>query len=272
MNLSRIITELRISLLESQLRRDRDALVDLCRKRGSQYAVLDASYTDDEDFLVIDGWRADEDAIDDPSIEVPGEVVAYIDTHSGRVVYVNPDARWDSQCQDLIQEKVRMIKTSIKPSVPVPVVVHYSFDSEVPVTFCDSFEAAQEYLKKDYEEEVRIQIEENGHVMNEDVWASHSDDWTYASIRIDTGNGEEPDLMEWSIGSVKTADTESASKTCLIATNIDWDCDDEDDAAVLPETVILPESVTEDDAVDYLTDKYEYCIKSLKTISAAKGW
>ena len=271
MNLSKIITELKISLLESQLRRDRDALVNLCRKRGSQYAVLDSSYTDDEDFLVIDGWRVDEDAVDDPSIEVPGEVVAYIDTRSGRVVYVNPDARWDQQCQDLIQERVSMIKTSIKPSVPV--VVHYSFDSEVPVSFFDSFEAAQEYLKKDYEEEFRIQIAENGHDLNEDIWVSHSDDWTYASIRIDAGTGEEPDLIEWSIGSVKNADkNESASKTCLIATDIAWDCDDEDDSAVLPETVILPESVTEDDAVDYLTDKYEYCIKSLKTISAAKGW
>ena len=48
-------------------------------------------------------------------------------------------------------------------------VTHYSFDSETPVWLFDTPEEASAELKKQFEEEVRIETEENGHVIGEDV-------------------------------------------------------------------------------------------------------
>ena len=79
-----------------------------------------------------------------------------------------------------------------------PLVTHYSFDTDVPVMLFDSEEKACAKLKQLFEEELRIQIEENGHVEGEDLEAKKSDDWTYASISIEFENTT--DVMDWTIG------------------------------------------------------------------------
>ena len=81
-----------------------------------------------------------------------------------------------------------------------PVVCHYSFDCDVPVTLYGSEEEAKQALREDYAEECRIQTEENGHEAKQDLNAKISDDGSYAEIMIDAGTGEEPDKIEWSIG------------------------------------------------------------------------
>lgn len=83
-----------------------------------------------------------------------------------------------------------------------PVVCHYSFDCDTPVVICATEEEAKQALRKDYEEERGIQIEENGHEEGCDLSAGISDDGTYAEILIDDGTGEDPYKIEWSIGKI----------------------------------------------------------------------
>jgi hypothetical protein len=59
------------------------------------------------------------------------------------------------------------------------VVFTYSFDPDCAVTICDSLKDAIAYLKQAFEEELRIETEEN----KWEVESYHNDDWTYAEIR-----------------------------------------------------------------------------------------
>ena len=83
----------------------------------------------------------------------------------------------------------------------VPLVIHYSFDSEVPVFLFDSEEAAIKKLKSQFDEELRIQTEENGHVLDADLETDVSPDGRWASIII--YYDDQKDVIEWSIGTVK---------------------------------------------------------------------
>jgi len=48
------------------------------------------------------------------------------------------------------------------------------------------------------------------------------------------------------------------------ATNIIWDTDGDNDALLnLPTEADLPDEVDDDDAADYLSDKYEFLIEAL---------
>lgn len=58
------------------------------------------------------------------------------------------------------------------------VLFTYNFDNDSSVYLFDDFESAQEFLKNAYNEEVRVETEENGW----DVDATHTDDWTFAKI------------------------------------------------------------------------------------------
>ncbi len=198
------IRELLILGKENTMLQQYAKLSDACRERGSQYANLESSYIDDNDFCHIDGWRVDAELIDDAEFEVSGSTIAYVDMRSGRVVYVDPDARWDAACQEMIKEVSEKAKSeSVKRSTMFPVTVHYSFDSEVPVYLFSSYEEATSFIKKDYEEERRIQIEENGHVEDCDFRSNISEDLSYAQMFINPKTGEEPDVIEWTIGTIK---------------------------------------------------------------------
>lgn len=60
----------------------------------------------------------------------------------------------------------------------VPVVTTYSFDSEVVVKLCDSYEEAVKYLEETAKEEARIDKEEDGW----DTEFFHTDEWDLANI------------------------------------------------------------------------------------------
>jgi len=76
------------------------------------------------------------------------------------------------------------------------VIFTYSFDNEVVVYLFDTFEEAQEFLKGSYEEEMRIDIEENG-------WDCHGyieEDYSYA--RIFNRFEDSTDVTTFRIGNV----------------------------------------------------------------------
>lgn len=85
----------------------------------------------------------------------------------------------------------------------IPLVLHYSFDSEVSVWLFGTEAEAKAELKRQFEEEKRIELEENKHVEGRDVIFKMSDDGTWASI-INNNFGDEPDdVTEWSVGNVR---------------------------------------------------------------------
>lgn len=85
------------------------------------------------------------------------------------------------------------------------VVVSFSFDEERPVWFFDTEEEAVAEIRKQFEEEKRIQIEELGQELERNIRCEITDDGTYAKIEIEyTRFGStEVDVMEWTIGDVK---------------------------------------------------------------------
>ena len=83
----------------------------------------------------------------------------------------------------------------------IPLVTHYSFDSEVPVFLFDTEKEALEELKSQFDEELRIQTEENEHVLGEDLEVDVSPDGRWASITI--YYDDQKDVVEWAIGTVR---------------------------------------------------------------------
>lgn len=83
-----------------------------------------------------------------------------------------------------------------------PLVIHHSFDPDVAVYLFDSEEAAKAKLKELFEEEKRIELEENGNIEGEDVKFDTTDDWSWASITNITHDGFADDVTEWCIGRI----------------------------------------------------------------------
>jgi hypothetical protein len=82
--------------------------------------------------------------------------------------------------------------------------VYYSFDSEMPVWLFDTKEEAKAELKRQFEEEKRIELDENGNVEDENVVFKMSDDEAWASIiNISDGNDSD-DVTEWNVSEVRT--------------------------------------------------------------------
>ena len=69
-----------------------------------RWAEIRIDYLDEEtNFWSVDAWKTTDDNED-------GRVIAYIDNHSGRVVYTDPLARIDKYAQEEIAAKVAEIK------------------------------------------------------------------------------------------------------------------------------------------------------------------
>lgn len=83
----------------------------------------------------------------------------------------------------------------------IPLVVHYSWDCEVPVYLFENEEDAKSELKRQFDEELRIATEENGHVVDEDLKTDFAEDGSWASIT--TYWDDQKDVMEWAIGTVR---------------------------------------------------------------------
>lgn len=79
---------------------------------------------------------------------------------------------------------------------------YYSFDSDMPVWMFATEEEARAELKRQFDEELRIQTEENEHVLGEDLETAYTDEWDFASISIDFENTK--DVMEWKVSQVRT--------------------------------------------------------------------
>lgn len=110
------------------------------------------------------------------------------------VLSMSQEGRFEAYTVFKIPEKCSVDKK-------VPLVTHYSFDSDTPVSLFDTEEEALKELKTQFEEELRIQIEENGHVQGEDLEAIISSDGAWASITI--YYDDQKDVIEWSIGSLQ---------------------------------------------------------------------
>ena len=66
------------------------------------------------------------------------------------------------------------------------VIFTYDFDTESDVTLFDDYDAAKQYLKESFNEELRIETEENEW---DDVETYMNDDETYGEIRHYTDDG-----------------------------------------------------------------------------------
>ncbi len=82
-----------------------------------------------------------------------------------------------------------------------PVVVHYSFDCEVPVYLFDNEDDACKEIRRQFEEEIRIEKEENKLTPVSDFVTNHSDDYSWAMIKV-YGNDEDA-VTEWTLGNLK---------------------------------------------------------------------
>ena len=79
-----------------------------------------------------------------------------------------------------------------------PVVTTYSWEKRPRVVLRNTLDEAEQYLKADFENERRIDIEENGFIPGENYEAKQ-EDADYAYIKIFRANGD-IDITEWSIG------------------------------------------------------------------------
>lgn len=79
------------------------------------------------------------------------------------------------------------------------VIFTYSFDAEVSVYLFKTEDEAKEFLRKSFEEEVRIDTEENGWECENEI---STDGW-YAKITNNFDDGDDPiDITEMRIGRV----------------------------------------------------------------------
>lgn len=74
----------------------------------------------------------------------------------------------------------------IKIDLSYAVVFTYSFDDEVAVYLFATEGEATKFLREQYEEELRIDVEENGW----ETEGEHSEDWWYARISNNFDDGD----------------------------------------------------------------------------------
>ncbi len=86
-----------------------------------------------------------------------------------------------------------------------PVIVRYSFDSDTPVYLFDSKKEALEFLKKDFENEIKID-NESGDLTDKNYRTYISESGTYASITKGAYNNPtyEDAVTEWFLGHIDT--------------------------------------------------------------------
>ena len=101
-----------------------------------------------------------------------------------------------------LEDAIKYAATKVySPIHQYVVVVSYSFDREKSVWFFDTEEEAISCIRKQFEEEKRIQIEENEHELENDIRCTIDDNGCYARIEIDFEDSV--DVMEWTIGDIK---------------------------------------------------------------------
>lgn len=161
---------------------------------------------------------------------------------------------------------------------------HYSWDKDVQVSLFPSEIDAFKAMRRQYNEEVRIQTEENEHVIDEDMEVQLDENEMVATISIDFE--DQKDVMVWTVtevtenGSIKPKDLMPRG---VMVSDIDWEVDKEDMTDKeyekvtdsLPTDVILtPEMLGKkslEDFVDILSDKYEWLINECHIACVPEG-
>lgn len=95
-----------------------------------------------------------------------------------------------------IGTKDRKTKVKKPADTATAVVITYSFDPEVVVVICKDYEAACAYINKDFENEKRIDVEENGWNIDEETTKQEEG---YACLGTVYPSGTEPQKTEWRI-------------------------------------------------------------------------
>ncbi len=144
--------------------------------------------------------------IKDGSMEYTGE-----DGEKWRFIYNSKEDAWNEESgtvvygEDFSPLSDELLMKEMKKrgllSKKVPLVTTYSFDQDTPVFLYDTQEEAAAELKRQFNEELRIQTEEIGHVEGTDLEIKFSDDKLYASITI--YYDDQKDVIEWSVGDIK---------------------------------------------------------------------
>ena len=77
------------------------------KESATVWSEIRCDFLDEEDrFWRVDAWRSPDD-------DAEGEVIAYIDDITGRVLYTEPLARVDTYAQEIIKEKIADLKTPV---------------------------------------------------------------------------------------------------------------------------------------------------------------
>lgn len=161
---------------------------------------------------------------------------------------------------------------------------HYSWDKDVQVSLFSSEIDAFKAMRRQYKEEVRIQTEENEHVIGEDMEVQLDENEMVATISIDFE--DQKDVMVWTVtevtenGSINPKDLMPRG---IMVSDIDWEVDKEDMTDEeyekvtdsLPTDVILtPEMLGKkslEDFVDILSDEYEWLINTCHIAGIPEG-
>lgn len=128
----------------------------------------------------------------------PSELVSDFGYSKADVEYVTGDS-----C-DVVKEEH---EPKSKPILGAFVLItRYFFDSDMSVWLFATEEEAKAELKRQFEEELRVQTEENKHVAGKDLETEYTDEWDFASITTYTGsawNATENET-EWKVSQVRT--------------------------------------------------------------------
>ncbi len=161
---------------------------------------------------------------------------------------------------------------------------HYSWDKDVQVLLYPSETDAFKAMRRQYKEEVRIQTEENEHVIGEDMEVTFDENAMTATVTIDFE--DQKDVMTWTVTEVSEhggINPKDLMPRGVMISAIDWEVDKEDMTDEeyekvtdsLPTDVILtPEMLGKkslEDFVDIISDKYEWLINTCYIAGIPEG-
>jgi hypothetical protein len=106
---------------------------------------------------------------------------------------------------NIIRKAVRngtIVSDDTEPEPRYALVTHYSFDETTPVWLFTSEDKAKTELKSQFDEEIRIEIEENKRSYGSDLETFIDPSGIYAYVKVKYADGDEG-LTEWSVSQVE---------------------------------------------------------------------
>lgn len=105
-----------------------------------------------------------------------------------------------------------MNKIELKYLKQCAVIIRYSFDPETSVVICENYESAQKFIKESFKNEMKIDKEENGWEIDENLTVCDDNHAVLATIYP---SNTEPECTYWTIANnayEKSESTESMTK------------------------------------------------------------